>query len=329
MKAIKRKTPIALIAVGFLQLSCLSVFAADVTLKMAHFAAEEHPGHIAALQFAERVKERTQGAVEITIFPKNMSGAPPEVLEQTQQGIIDMNLPTQGTLGNIEKAFATVMTPFAFNNYEKAHAVLDGPFQEWAAPKLEAHNLIMLSNWEYGFRNITNSKHPINTPEDVAGLSIRTPPEIQLVAAMEALGASAKEISFSELPEILNQGLIDGQENPINTIYTFNLYKYQRYLALTKHSYNSMVHIINKASWEKLSPEQQDIIREESKAAGELMRKLVQEQEQKDLQSLKDAGMEVTEPDLNLFKAKMEPAYGRIAEFAGKENMDKFLSFFD
>ncbi|WP_108661819.1 TRAP transporter substrate-binding protein [Acuticoccus kandeliae] len=304
-------------------------FAADVTLRLAHFAAETHPGHVAAQQFAERVAERTNGAIEVEIYPANELGSPPEQLEQTVLGAIDMNLPTQGGLDKYEKAFGTVMTPFAFRDYAHAHEVLDGPFNDWVAPLLEEQGLVLLSNWEYGFRNITNSVRPINTPEDVAGLKLRTPPELQIVAAVEGLGASATQIAFPELPNALNQGVVDGQENPIGVIYHFKLDEFQDHLAVTRHVYNSMVHVINKNVWDGLTPEQQTIIREESVAAGTLMREMVQAQEEDELAKLEERGMQITRPDLAPFAAKVGPARDRVAEYTGRENMDRFLSFLD
>lgn len=303
--------------------------AQDVTLRLAHFAAETHPGHTAALAFAKNVAERTDGAVEVEIYPANELGSPPEQLEQTALGAIDMNLPTQGGLDKYEKAFGTVMTPFAFRDYAHAHEVLDGPFNDWVAPKLEAQGLVLLSSWEYGFRNITNSVRPISVPADVEGLKLRTPPELQIVAAVEGLGASATQIAFPELPNALNQGVVDGQENPIGVIYHFNLNEFQEHLALTRHVYNSMVHVINKDAWERLTPEQQTIVREESRKAGAMMRELVQAQEDEELAELADRGMKVTRPDLAPFAAKMGPARQRVAEYVGQENMDKFLGFLD
>lgn len=306
-----------------------STWAQDVTLRLAHFAADTHPGHAAAQQFAARVEERTGGAVAVEIYPANELGSPPEQLEQTVLGAIEMNLPTQGALDKYEKAFGTVMTPFAFASYEQAHEVLDGPFTEWAAPKLEEQGLVMLSNWEYGFRNITNSVRPIEAPEDVEGLKLRTPPELQIVAAMEGLGAATTQIAFPELPNALNQGVVDGQENPIGVIYHFKLNEFQEHLALTRHVYNSMVHVINKDAFDNLTEEQQQILREESKAAGQMMREAVIAQEEEEIAALEAAGMKVTRPDLAAFAAEMESARERVAEYSGAENMETFLSFLD
>ena len=304
-----------------------SVFAQDVTLRLAHFAAETHPGHLAAQSFADAVAERTDGAIAVEIYPANELGSPPEQLEQTILGAVEMNLPTQGGLDKYEKAFGTVMTPFAFSSYEQAHEVLDGPFSEWAAPKLEEQGLVMLSNWEYGFRNITNSVRPINSTDDVDGLKLRTPPELQIVAALEGLGASTTQIAFTELPNALNQGVVDGQENPIGVIYHYKLFDFQEHLALTRHVYNSMVHVINKEVFDALTPEQQTILREESKKAGEMMRAAVVAQEEEEIAALEEAGMKVTRPELEPFAALMGPARKRVAEYSGEENMEKFLSF--
>ncbi len=303
--------------------------AQDVTLRLAHFAAETHPGHIAAKSFAEAVTKRSDGAIAVELYPANQLGSPPEQLEQTVLGAIEMNLPTQGALDKYEKAFGTVMTPFAFSSYEHAHQVLDGPFSDWAGPKLEEQGLVLLSNWEYGFRNITNSNRAINTPEDVEGLKLRTPPELQIVAALEGLGASTTQIAFPELPNALNQGVVDGQENPIGVIYHYKLNDFQENLALTRHVYNSMVHVINKDVFDGLTEAQQTILREESKRAGNMMREAVQAQEEEEIAALEEAGMIVTRPDLAPFAAKMGPARDRVAEYSGKENMETFLSFLD
>ncbi|WP_215907536.1 TRAP transporter substrate-binding protein [Thalassospira marina] len=310
-----------------LSVTTLHSVQAATELRLAHFAAEDHPAQIAALQFKKNVEARTNGEVVVELYPANELGSPPEQLEQTVLGVVDMNLPTQGALDKYVKAFATVMTPFAFKSYDEAHQVLDGPFMDWVAPQLEEKGLVMLSNWEYGFRNVTNSVRPINSPEDMAGLKLRTPPEVQIVASLEALGAQTTQIAFPELPGALTAGVVDGQENPISVIYHNKLYELQHNLALTHHVYNSMVHVINKDKWDSLSADEQKIVREESVSAGNLMRKLVQDEEASDLAKIKAAGVEVTEPDLAQFKAKMGPAYERVKAYAGEENMKTFMSF--
>src|ERR1700733_2472998 len=154
--------------------------AATITMRFAHFAEEGHPANIAAKQFASQIEKRTDGTIK-------------------------MGLPTQGQLDKYDKAFATIELPFIFNGREDAFPILDGPAMDWLAPLAEKQGFVLLRNWEYGFRNVTNSVRPINVPDDMKGLKIRTPPELQIQASMEALGAVVQAIAFPELYLALSQ----------------------------------------------------------------------------------------------------------------------------
>ena len=219
--------------------------------------------------------------------------------------------------------------PFIFNGREDAFPILDGPAMDWWAPLAEKQGFVLLRNWEYGFRNVTNSVRPINAPDDMKGLKIRTPPELQIQASMEALGAVVTAIAFPELYLALSQKVVDGEENPIAVIYFNKIAEVQKHLALTQHVYNNMIHTVGVNSWKRLTPEQQTIFREESKSSGELMRKLIADAETDQIDKLQKAGMQVTRPDLAPFRAKMEPAYKRIADYAGEDNVRKFREIVD
>jgi TRAP-type transport system periplasmic protein len=298
--------------------------AGPITMRWAHFAQEDHPANVAAKQFASRVETRTNGAIKINIFPNNVLGGPPEQAQQIKLGTIDMGLPTQGQLDKYDTAFAAVLLPFVFDNAQHVYRTLDGPAMQWLAPLAEKQGFVLLRNWEYGFRNVTNSVRPINAPDDMKGLKIRTPPELQIQASMEALGAVVQAIAFPELYLALSQKVVDGEENPIAVIYFNKFYEVQKHLAITRHVYNNMIHTVGVNSWKKLSPEQQAIFREESAAAGDLMRKLIGDDEADQIKKLEAAGMQVTRPDLAPFRARMEPAYKRIADYAGEANVKKF-----
>lgn len=298
-------------------------------LKIGHFANANHAGNEAAQMFAAMVKIRTKGSVVVKIYPNNQLGAPPEVLEQNVLGAIDMSLPTQGQLAKYSKKFGCVMLPFVYSGYDHAYRVLDGPFLEWAAPDLEKVGLVFLSNWEWGFRNLTNSVRPVIKPDDVKGLKIRTPPELSNQSAVEALGGNAVSISFTELPMSLKQGVVDGQENPVSVIYAYKIYETQKYLTMTGHTYNSMVHVISKKTWDTLSKSEQAIVREESKRAGNYMRTQLRAAEGDQIEKLKQLGMVVATPDTAPFKAKMGPAYKRMEASVGSANLAAFLSMVD
>jgi tripartite ATP-independent transporter DctP family solute receptor len=302
----------------------VSLSAAPLTLRFAHFAAEDHPANIAAKQFASNVETRTGGEIKINIYPNNALGGPPEQAQQIKLGTIDMGLPTQGQLDKYDTSFAAVMLPFIWDSPQHAFRVLDGPAMAWLAPLAEKQGFILLRNWEYGFRNVTNVVRPINAPDDVRGLKLRTPPELQIQASMEALGATVQAIAFPELYLALSQRVVDGEENPIAVIYFNKFYEVQKYLAITRHIYNNMIHTVSAMAWSRLNAGQQAIFREESTSAGELMRKLISDQEDEQIKKIESLGMAVTRPNLAPFRALMGPAYERIAAYAGGDNVKKF-----
>jgi tripartite ATP-independent transporter DctP family solute receptor len=318
----------ALVVLAALVLVCSFAFSAAyaaVELKLGHFGPENHPATAAAKQFAENVEKRTNGEVKITVFPNNALGSPPEVLEQVIMGVIDMSLSGQDQLAKHVKLFDSVSIPFSMQGYEHADRILDGPFKAWAAPELEKIGLVYINSWEWGFRQITNSKHPILTPDDVKGLKIRTPPAMAYQAAIEALGGNVQTIAFGELVMAMRQGVVDGQENPIGVIYDLKLYESQKYISIVNYLYSSMTHVVNKKVFDKLTKEQQKIIIEESDKARLVMREMVRNQEKKQIEDMKAKGIRIDTPDLSLFQAKMGPAYEKIKKNIGEANFNKWM----
>lgn len=306
-------------------LAC-SAATAETVLRLAHYATEDHPGGIAARQFADEIAEKTNGEITVEVYPNNELGAPDEILEQNILGVVDMSLGTQGSLDKYSKKFATVMLPFVFDSYDLAYEVLDGPFYDWIKDELQDQGLVYLGSWDYGFRCTTNSKHPINTPDDVKGLKIRTPGEIQIKSCMEALGAEVQSIAFNELYLALKQGVVDGQENPLSVIYTQKFYEAQKYLAITNHVYNSMNLVISKKVWDGFTADQQAIITEASKNAAATMRDLIKNSDADYISKLEAEGMEVTYPETALFAGAMEPSYKAISDYVGDQAIiDEFL----
>ena len=296
-----------------------------VELKLGHFGSEKHPSNIAAMQFAKQVEARTHGEVKVEIYPNNALGSPPEVLEQVMMGVVDMSLSGQDQLAKHVPLFDTVSIPFSLKDADHADRVLDGPFKKWAAPELDKVGLVYLSSWDWGFRQLTNSVRPILTPADIKGLKIRTPPAMTYQAAMQAIGANVQTISFSELVMAMRQGVVDGQENPIGTIYSLNLYESQKYISIINYLYSSMVHVVSKDSWSQLNAEQQKIIREESDSARLLMRKLIRAEELTQIEDMRSKGIVIDEPDLAPFQAMMGPAYEQIKKKVGAANFDKWI----
>jgi tripartite ATP-independent transporter DctP family solute receptor len=322
-------TAIRLMLIAVLASVAFAVRAEPITLTLTHAAVTTHPAHLAALQFAKRVEQRSDGQIKVDVFPAAQLGSQNETLQKLRLGAVDMDVSSLNYMIKYEKTFAVVVMPYVFDSYAHAHRVLDGPFMSWLAPLAEKQGFVILSNWEWGFRNLSNSKRPINKPEDVRGLKIRVPPVVELEATMQALGADVSKIGFKELHKALADGVIDGQENPLNVIYYNQLHEVQKHLALTRHVYYNTLHLMSVKSWAKLTPAQQKIVREESKAAGDGMRRTIIAEEDELIAKMTAAGVKVTRPDPRPFRAAVEPTRQEITRFVGEDNARKFLKMVD
>ena len=299
---------------------------AAVELKLGHFASDTHPCGIAAMQFKTNVEKRTNGEVKIALFGNNVLGSPPEVLEQVMLGAVDMSLSGQDQLAKHLPFYDVISTPFAFKDYATADKIIDGDFKTWAEPELLKKNLVHLSDWEWGFRQLTNSKRPVVTPADLKGMKIRTPPAFAYQAFVEAAGGNAVTIAFAELVMAMKQGVVDGQENPVGTIYDLKLYETQKYMSILNYTYSSMVHVVNKKSWDKLTPDQQKVVAEESAAAAKFARKTLRDNEAVQLKDLETSkGILVERPDLASWKAAMGPAWDKVKTRVGVDNFKRFM----
>ncbi|NLU33247.1 MAG: TRAP transporter substrate-binding protein [Clostridiaceae bacterium] len=253
-----------------------------VKIILGHFGAPNEPVSKAAETFKQKVEELSGGAMTVEIHGNSELGNAPEMAEQTRIGAIQACLVSQGTLDKFDPRYALVTAPYVYSGYEHAYAVVDGPFAEWVSDGvLESKGLHNVGPWDYGFRNLTNSVREVKKPSDVAGLRIRTPQEVQKVACFETLGATVQQIAFNELISALKQGTVDGQENPISTIYNNSMWEAnQKYLSLTRHTWESVNLTVCNSWWNSLTGEQQKIIEEASKVARDQMRQEVQSSEQ-------------------------------------------------
>jgi len=298
-------------------------------LRLGHYLDESHPIHAGAKQFAEQVAKRTNGEVKITVYPANTLGSPPEQCEQVKLGVLDMSINTQGQTEKYVKASATAQIPFLFTDYAHAHRTLDGPAMDWLAPQFQKAGIILLSNWEWGFRNVTNNVRPILKPEDVKGLKLRVPPEFHLQVLFEALGAMVTKIAWPELYMGLAQKVADGQENPLSAIYYQKFYEVQKHLAMTRHTYSCSMALISGKTWAKLTPDQQKILKEEAKRSGDWVRKVLNEEESDLVAKMQKAGVQVTQPEPGPFRQAAGSAYEKIYERYGTDNVQMMKKFAD
>ncbi len=312
----------------FVTMGCGFAFAdsnSQYVFRFAHISDEMHPSHKGALFFKRLVEERTNGSVSIEIYPNSQLGSAPEYSEQIKMGLLELGLSTSGQLQIWVKEYGVVMIPFLFDSYDHAHRVLDGPAGEFLAQIAEKEGFKVLADWEWGFRQITNNKRPINSGEDLKGLKMRVPEEFQLMEMYKALGCVVTTISFPELYMALAQGVVDGQCNPLPTIYSQKFYEVQKYLAITNHVYNSQMLVTSKKIWDTLPADLQRILEESAHIAGLYVRQLVKEEDERLIEDMKNRGVMVTYPDLSSFRESVDPAIENIANTIGQDFTYAFL----
>ncbi|HHV06620.1 MAG TPA: DctP family TRAP transporter solute-binding subunit [Firmicutes bacterium] len=296
-----------------------------IVFKAGHSVAESHPYHLGLVKFADIVKEQTNGKVQIEIYANAQLGNERDMIEGLQLGTIDFVVSSTGPMSNFVPEIGIVDLPFLFRDREHAYAVLDGPIGQNLLEKFEAKQILGLAFWENGFRHLTNSKHPVNTPEDVKGLKIRTMENPVHQDAFHALGAAPTPMAWSEVFTALQQKTIDGQENPIPIIYNQKIYEAQKHLALTGHFYSPSLLLMSAASMDKLSDEEQDIIRKAAVEAADYEREQIKIQEDEQIDKLKAEGMEITEPDHAAFQEATQSVYEKFEDQFGKELIQQII----
>lgn len=268
--------------------------------------------------FAETMAELSGGTITINLKPAGALGGERDVIEGLQIGTVDLAISSTGPIGNFVPDIYALDFPFLFAGYDQAHAVLDGPIGQGLLDEFQAHELVGLAWGENGFRNVTNNILPINTPEDLQGLKLRTMENRVHIAAFEAAGASPTPMSWTEVLTSLAQGTIDGQENPIPVLVANNMWEIQKYVTLTQHVYSPAVVVMSKGRWDGLTEEQQGWFVAAGQAAAKATRATVAENEANGVALLRENGMEVIETvDKAAFAAAVQPAYAQFAEEMG------------
>ena len=280
----------------------LAAQAQAVKLTLGHGAAPGNPRHEAAVKFAEVLKAKTAGRIEVQVAPSAQLGDDAAMLTALRTGALDMSANSQGAVANAVPEYAAYGMPFLFTTAAQAFKLLDGPLGKELSDKSAEKGLVVLGYWDNGIRHMTNSKKPIAKVEDMKGLKMRTPPDTVLVDIMQSLGAEAQQIKFAELYVALQQGVVDGQENPIMNIHASKLYEVQKHLALTSHQFQMTPFLMGKRSWDKLSEADRKAVTEAAAEATALQRKLSQESDDKLLADLKAKGVQVTSVDKSAFE---------------------------
>ncbi|GHE21147.1 TRAP transporter substrate-binding protein [Halomonas urumqiensis] len=289
-----------------------------VTLRLAHVVNEQDGFHIAATKFEELVEARTDGKVDIEIYPNATLGDERTLLEGMQIGTVDMGVITNGPVANFVEEMAVFELPFLFPSPEAAYEVLDGPIGQELLDKLADVNLKGLAYAERGFRNLTNSERPVNAPSDLDGLRIRVMENPVYTDTFRELGANAIPMAWTEALTAMQQGTIDGQENPVNVIHSFNLDETQSHMTLSRHTYAPAIFVMGMPVWSQLPEAAQAVLEQAAQEAAEHERQMNSEMEADQLAALREAGMQINDtPDISAFQEAVAPVYEKYGEQFG------------
>lgn len=274
-----------------------------------------YPNTVALEAFAENVTARTEGRIKAQVYNNGVLGDQPDAIEQTRNGVLNFANFNMGPMGPIVKETNVLSLPFIFSSVEHMHEVMDGEIGQRFADALAERNLVALSWFDSGERSLYNTKRPIHTPEDVQGLKIRVMNNDLYVDMIEALGGNATPMAYGEVYQSLKTGVLDGAENNYPSFHSSNHYEAAEFYSLTEHLIIPECLCIARSSWEALSAEDQEIVREEAIKASAMQRELWVEGSQASRQVVLDAGIQVNEvEDKAAFQQRMEPIYATFIE---------------
>jgi tripartite ATP-independent transporter DctP family solute receptor len=288
---------------------------AKMILKLATVTPPHHAYAVGAGEFARLVEEGTKGEVVVKVFAGGQLGTGErELLEGLQVGTIDMAVTATGPISNFVEDMSVVDLPFLFTGYEQVDKVLDGPVGMRLLDELASARIKGLAFFENGFRNFTNSRRPLLKPEDFKGLKFRTMENPVHLASVRQLGAQAVPMSWGEVYTALQTGVIDGQENPIAIIYAYKMSEVQKYLTLSGHFYSPAPLSMSLKKYESLKPAWQALFKAAALKAAAYERKIIRDNEVKQVEALKRQGMEVSTVDKAVFVQAMAPVYAKFYE---------------
>lgn len=325
MKRLFIKTLVATAALATVGIAA----AQDKVIKFANQNAAGHPIVQGMEKFAEIVAAKSGGKIKVNVFPGGQLGSDQANVSALQGGTLEMASMNSGIFASQVKDFAVFDLPFMFANGKEADAVVDGPFGHKLHAKLEEKGLVGLGYYELGFRNITNSKRPITKVEDIAGLKLRVIPNPINVDWVKALDANPTPLPFPELYAALEQKAVDGQENPVATIWGAKLHEVQKYMTLTNHQYNPQSVVISKKFWDTLSADEKKIIGDAVTESAKFQRTQARASVASTLDNLKKAGMTVSElapgEQVKLVE-KMKPVITKHAGAVGEATVSELLA---
>jgi tripartite ATP-independent transporter DctP family solute receptor len=297
---------------------------AQENLKMNISIAQNSHYGVAIDAFAKEIEKRTNGRFKVQNFYSGALGAERESIEGVQLGTLDLTMTSTGPVPNFVPEIAILDIPFLFRDYAHARGVLDGPIGQDLLKKFEAKGLVGLAWGENGFRHMTNNKRPVNAPDDLKGLKMRTMENPIHIQAYKQFGILPTPMAFTEVFTALQQGTVDGQENPLSVISAGKLGQVQKHVSLTGHVYSPALILMSKVRWDKLSAADKQAFLDSAKEAVKVNRARIDDDERRVVAELKGQGVTVVENvDKSKFQAALTPTFAEFGKRFGQENIDK------
>jgi len=295
---------------------------AQQTLRMAYALSQQSHYGAGGEAFSQAITQSTGGKIQVQQFPNSALGGEREVIEGLQLGTIDLAIVSTGATLNFVPKTGVFDIPFLFRDLAHARQVLDGPIGQNLLTEFGNRGLVALAWGEQGFRHLTNHVRPVATPQDIKGLKIRITENPIHLAAFRQLGVLATPMAWPEVATALQQGTIDGQENPLSVIIPAKLSQMEKYLSLTAHVYGPAVVLISPAVYNSLSDEDKARIKDAGLKGAQAMRGFVDNIEQTGVEELKKQGMQVSTVDHDAFVQAVQPVYPQYYKQFGQELID-------
>ena len=324
----KRIGRITLAVAGALTLGLASVAQAQIIMRNSiSIAQNSHQGNGVDV-LAKEVEKGTNGRIIIKNFFSGSLGGERESIESVQLGTQELAGTSTGPIPNFVPAVKILDIPFLFRDKAHARAVLDGPIGQALLKEFDSKGFKALAWTENGVRHMTNNKRPINLPDDLRGLKMRTMENPVHVAAYKGFGIITTPMAFPEVFTALQQGVVDGQENPLSVIMAAKFEQVQKYMTLTAHVYSPAILLMNKAAFDKLSAADQKVFLDGAKMAAAAMRARVDKDDASGVAELRAKGMNIIETyDKAAFVAKLAPVFAQFEKEFGKDKIDAIRNY--
>ena len=303
-------------------------------IKLGHVTNDLSAIHKGSVKFAELVKEKSDGTMEVEVIPGGQLGSEKDLIESTQIETIQITIPSAAVLSNFVPKAAVLTLPYVIkgnNEREKYQTFVElaktDVYKE-IGTEAETVKLVAFPEavWWVGDRHVTTNDKPIKTPADIKGLKIRTPDATAHTEPFKILNANVTPMNISEVYMSLSTGTIDAQENSVNQIYTNKFYEVQKYVNLTGHMTQNELPVVSLQWWKKLTDEQKTIVNEAMLESGEYMSELQLTANEEELEILKSEGMEVVEVDVDAFKKATADTYKSFEDNVGKGYYEKIIA---